>query len=187
MNSKSQAGQDLFAFVMTDCKTDGYYLDIGCNHESFHSNTYALEQLGWDGLLVDIAGGCESRKGKFIRCDAANPSELLRSAYRQLPPVVDYLSLDADDATIPAMLALPWNRVTFRVITAEHDKYRVGGQNQSQTQELLQSIGYHRVCADVIIPGYGVAEDWWCYPELINPELIARYQCSGKEWQEILK
>lgn len=187
ITSYAQAAQDLFVFALTEGKTDGYYVDIGCNHESFHSNTYALEQLGWRGLLIDTQGGCENRKGQFIKCDARTPDEHLRTAYGLMPCVVDYLSLDADDATIDAMNALPWTGVTFRVITVEHDKYRVGHASQLAILDILRSLNYRRVCTDVIIPDYGEAEDWYVHPDLVNPELVTKYTCTGKSGPDIMK
>lgn len=188
MNSHSQAGQDLFVFLMTEEKTDGYYVDLGCNDASFNSNTFALEQIGWDGLLVDVVSGCENRKGRFVKSDAANPSDSLRIAYCQLPCVVDYLSLDVDDNLMPTFNSLPWDRVTFRIITLEHDAYRKGPGDRDQTRTMLQAMGYHLVCADVMVeyPELFPFEDWWVYPHLINPGLIKRFQCERELWRNIV-
>lgn len=31
----------------------GYYVDVGCNHPKFLSNTYGLYRKGWNGLCID--------------------------------------------------------------------------------------------------------------------------------------
>lgn len=187
MKSYSQAGQDLFAFAMTGGKTKGYFLDIGCNHESFHSNTYGLEQLGWTGLLVDIAGGCENRKGKFVLSDASNPTEELLVAYSQMPAVVDFMSLDVDDALIPSLKEIPFEWHSFGVVCLEHDQYRVGPEPQKYARGFMLAQGYELVCGNVIIPDYGVAEDWFVHPEYASADLIENYRCDNKDWREIMK
>lgn len=192
MKSYSQAGQDLFCYAMTEEKKSGTFLDIGCNHESFHSNTYGLEQEGWTGLMVDIVNGCESRKGTFIQCDVTRPTDRLLFAYSQLPPVVDFLSLDLDDATIPSLAHLPFSTSKFRVACVEHDRYRIGPDVQTALRIFMSEMGYQMVCSDVSVVPPGMTtpqpfEDWFVSPEHINPELIQRYTCDGLEWQEILK
>jgi len=176
---------------MTEHKTDGFYLDLGCNDAKFHSNTYALEQMGWNGLLVDIVGGCEHRKGIFIKCDAAHPNERLRFNYDHLPAVVDFLSLDVDDALIPVFNALPWGKVSFRTICLEHDAYHKGTENRDKVRTMLNAMGYSLCCADVKVewPKIGDRsefEDWWVYPNLVNPDLVRRFKCDGKYWKDIL-
>jgi hypothetical protein len=190
MKSYSQAGQDSFVWEMTEQKENGFFLDIGCSDAKHHSNTYALEQKGWTGLLVDILGGCEHRKGIFVQCDAAHPNERLIFNYDHLPPVVDYLSLDVDDALMPVFTALPWG-VTFRVMTIEHDGYRKGPADRDKTRTMLKAMGYHLVCADVKVewpnPGdRSEYEDWWVSPEHVNPDLVKKYQCQGRYWKNIL-
>ncbi len=191
MKSYSQAGQDLFAFSMLEGKTDGYYLDIGCNDAQLHSNTYGLEQEGWTGLMVDIVGGCETRKGTFVKCDASKPDERLMFQYSQMPHVVDYLSLDVDDALIPVLKQVPFSDHTFRVITLEHDAYVRGPDPRTLSRLRLLNLGYKLVCADVkvIPPGMTTPEsfeDWYVWPDLVNPELMNRFKCSGEMWNNIL-
>lgn len=191
MNSHSQAGQDAWVFAMTEQKTDGFYLDLGCSEESKHSNTYGLEQIGWKGILCDIVGGCESRKGTFILSDAANPNERLKLYYKHLPAVVDYLSLDCDNSTMGAFNSIPWDQVTFRVATIETDVYAKGPGDRDKLRSLMRAMGYHLVCGDVCVewpPGHAPQpyEDFWCMPELVNPALIKRFQSDNLFWKDIL-
>lgn len=193
MKQYSQAGQDVWVDEMLEHKTGGVFLDVGSNHPYYHSNTYALEsERGWSGLMVDIIDGCEGRRGTFIRCDASRPDERLLFQYSQLPDVVDYLSLDVDDALENVLPKLPWEKHTFRVITVEHDVYTRGFHPRQITRRLLLSLGYLCVCGDVkVIPpgmdGWQPFEDWFCHPDLVNPDVVKRFHCSGKPWTEILK
>ena len=50
----SQIGQDKWVMeTMFPGVTDGYFLDVGSGVGEFHSNTVALERLGWAGVCVD--------------------------------------------------------------------------------------------------------------------------------------
>lgn len=52
--AKSQAGQDLFVVAMTQGKTHGTWLEIGCGDPVRSSNTYLLEKrLEWSGTSID--------------------------------------------------------------------------------------------------------------------------------------
>ena len=189
--SHSQAGQDQWVWEMTEHKADGFYVDLGCSDAQKHSNSYALEQLGWKGLLVDIVDGCELRKGTFIKSDAATPNDRLKLYYSHLPAVVDYLSLDTDEALMGSFAALPWDKVTFRVATIETDVYRKGPHDRDNIRTMMKALGYYLVCADVCVEwpvGHAPVpyEDWFAMPELVNPDLIKRFKCDGKFWKHIL-
>lgn len=193
MKSYSQASQDLFVAAMTENKREGFFVDLGCHDSQFHNNTYALEtELDWRGILVDVVGGCESRDNIFIKCDASNPNEQLALHYAQLPLVCDFLSLDVDDALLPVFNTIPWDKTTFRVITLEHDGYRKGNGDRDRTRAMLKAMGYHLTCSDVMVR-YPVHEepkpfeDWYCWPELVNPELIKKFQCDKVLGKEIVK
>jgi len=50
----SQIGQDKWVLeTMFPGVTDGYFLDVGSGHGTFHSNTVELERRGWSGICVD--------------------------------------------------------------------------------------------------------------------------------------
>lgn len=52
--SYSQFGEDLFLTVLLGYeKSDGLYVDVGCFHPIFISNTYIFYQRGWKGLAID--------------------------------------------------------------------------------------------------------------------------------------
>lgn len=188
--SYSQAGQDEWVWRMTEHKTDGFYLDLGCNDAEKHSNSKGLEDLGWKGILCDIIGGCENRKGTFIMSDAASPNDRLRFYYKHLPAVVDYASIDTDDALIGTFNSIPWDRTTFRLITVETDVYRKGPEDRDKLRSMLRAMGYHLVCGDVVVEWpegtFVPYEDWWCMPEIVNPALIKKYQSDGLFWRDIL-
>lgn len=193
MKSYSQGGQDIFCIAMTEGMRDGFYLDIGANNPVAINNTYLLEsEFGWTGILVDILPGCESRKGKFFRCDAARPSTELLKAYLAMPPIVDFLSLDADGATLNSFHQLPKSK-RYRIACIEHDTYAAGPGTRDAVRSEMFAMGYALVGMDVSIRfpdsscPLGSWEDWWCDPNLVKPELIQRFTCANREWSEIVK
>jgi len=55
-NSRAQLGQDIFAWLESGCKRDGYFVEFGAADGLLHSNTYMLEkEFGWRGLLAEPA------------------------------------------------------------------------------------------------------------------------------------
>ena len=53
-NQYSQWGEDKFIFDYFKDKQKGIYLDIGCFHPFWWSNTCLLYQKGWEGINIDI-------------------------------------------------------------------------------------------------------------------------------------
>lgn len=175
--SRSQAGQDEWVYevlVRPEQLFNGTFLDIGCLCEGrddlvTFSNTVALEELGWRGLLVDIEPAASSpltRKSQFIHANAATLdwTRLLRK-YRPSFRSFDYLSLDVDEATLAALLNLLKHGVRFRCATIEHDAYVRGPVMRKATRELMVEHGYTLACGDMtVLCRDGVErpfEDWW--------------------------
>lgn len=138
MKSYSQAAQDTFAWNASGKKIDGLFLDIGCNDPKVHNNTYALEQLGWNGVCIDIQPFDYScRVCQFIQADARK----LDYSFIETP-FIDYLSLDCDECTRDMIMALPWDRVKFGAITLEHDAYKDGPGLKEWAKSFLIPRGY---------------------------------------------
>jgi len=52
--SYSQYGEDLFLTgILGYERTEGTYVDVGCFHPIFYSNSYIFYQRGWRGLAID--------------------------------------------------------------------------------------------------------------------------------------
>jgi hypothetical protein len=52
ITSYSQTGEDriIDAILSKEC---GFYVDVGCNHPQYYSNTFALYKKGWNGITID--------------------------------------------------------------------------------------------------------------------------------------
>lgn len=55
LGSYSQRGQDAIAYFANKMIQSGFFIEIGAADGVSGSNTYALERLGWKGLLVEPA------------------------------------------------------------------------------------------------------------------------------------
>ena len=51
--SKSQIGQDIVAYGVSNCSKSGFFVEIGAADGKNNSNTISLEAIGWSGLLVE--------------------------------------------------------------------------------------------------------------------------------------
>ncbi len=53
--SYSQTGEDRIITSILDPRIErtGFYVDVGCNHPQFFSNTFALYKRGWTGITID--------------------------------------------------------------------------------------------------------------------------------------
>lgn len=200
MNTKSQAGQDMFVRAVLGEQRNGSFLEIGSNNPVEINNTYLLEtELGWRGLLVDNSldsmKACEeARQSAFLLTDAAKPQdwvgalrqaeEINHGASLHPPRYVDYLSLDVDEATLDCLKNLPLGQVTFRVITLEHDRYRFGEPRRDEMVAILERHGYDILCRDVCDQGLPF-EIWAVCPTLVSAVRADRFRRSNPtEWRE---
>jgi hypothetical protein len=161
--SQSQVGQDAFAHSLIG--NSGTFLDIGCGDQN-GSNTLALEWIGWTGYLVELdhkrAEWCrQNRRSPIIEGDATRIDWGLCSKRE-----FDYLSLDIDDVKgedskiVKVLLDLLNAGFTFKVMTIEHDSYRIGNGTRDEVRAILPARGYMLAREDVKCKG-NPFEDWW--------------------------
>jgi len=163
----SQAKQDQFVFdLLVKNRGLGYFLDIGAAEPIHLNNTYALEQIGWTGTLVEKDPYYEddlraSRTSEVIIGNALSIDwgAFPRKAY-------DYLSLDIDADTPDVLKKLLEAGFTFRCATIEHDAYRYGDGPRTYIRDLMQMAGYNLLLGNIsVTPGHPF-EDWWIAPSL---------------------
>lgn len=192
-HSHSQSGQDLFIDRILHGKRDGTFLDIGCNHPIELSNTFALEtELGWKGILADRDDYCvelckAARGSPCLKVDAltADWSEILK----RVPNlgIFDYLSLDCDENTLPALRRLfETGGVRFRVMTVETDCYRFGPGPRDAIDGLLEKHGYDIICKNVRSSEGLVYETWAVSPKLVDMKIAEPMRSDGLKWSQIL-
>jgi hypothetical protein len=196
--SYSKSGQDMFAYSI--CGTDsGTFLDIGASYPTRSNNTYGLECKGWSGITID---NCADHAKDYVGVRKAPLTVLDMTTINWdafiadnpiLQNTVDYLSFDIDDASLPVLRKFPFDRIKFRVMTVEHDAYRLGDPVRQEMRNILQDAGYDLVAADVRIMhmwlerAQAVAfEDWYVRPELVDMRVASRFRSDNKLWHDIL-
>ena len=160
--SYSQAGQD--KWVYDRLGSSGFFLDLGCNHPIEINNTYALEEMGWKGFLVDSDEHCvrlcrATRFEQVYQADLSKPHDF----WVNLPSSIDYLSLDVDNSTLDCLKLIPFATHSFKVATIEHDSYRFGNGPRDAIRTIMLEQGYRIAVADVAHEDC-VFEDWWYRP-----------------------
>ena len=177
----SKENQDRFVLAVLDSKQGGTYLEIGSSEPVANNNTYTLETYyGWRGVGVEIephfVNQYRQQRTNPCVCEDATKIDYRRllADYR-LGPIVDYLQLDVDPAatTFKTLQLIPFDTTRFRVITYEHDYWQGGEQERLASRQLLMSLGYQLVIADVLHRDLSF-EDWYIHPELVEE---SRWRC----------
>lgn len=183
----SQAFQDMFVLSMLEGKRNGKYLEIGSAGPFHGSNTALLEKdFDWYGVGIEYKQDfCDQhaihRKNKVLCVDATacNYNKILQEITND--NIVDYLQIDCEPSktTFEILLSIPFEKYKFAVITYEHDYYvDITRQYREKSRKYLQSLGYKLVVGNVSVDGFSAFEDWWCHPDLINPEIINLMQSN---------
>ena len=130
VHSGSKENQDLFAYMVRSLfyenQNPGTYLDIGCYHPFLWNNTFSLEKTLWTGLLFDASDEhielCKTKRtAKSFCCDVSTEefSEILNKIPED-EKHFNYVSIDADDASVDALKRMLESGVTFDSLTFEH-------------------------------------------------------------------
>jgi hypothetical protein len=182
-NNYSQVYQDIFVLSMLNGKKDGTYLEIGASEPFHNSNTALLEKLGWTGVGLEIDNNLienynKHRKNKALCKDAlaVNYSSLISENFSS--EVIDYLQLDIEPSknTFEAMLAIPFDKYKFRVITYEHDYYvDMTKSYRDKSRNYLSSMGYTLVVKDISPDNNSPFEDWWVNKELVDAKMLQKF------------
>jgi len=172
----SQSYQDLFVLMALDGKEWGSWIEIGCAHPTYGNNTKLLEELGWDGVSIDIDSNVvdnwKDRVTIPYQMDATKV-DWEKMPIWGLDNITDYLQIDVDPPNISyeVLLSIPFWKHKFRVITFEHDYY-MDDSVREKSRKYLRSFGYELVVNDIAVDEYSSYEDWWVHPELVNPKII---------------
>ena len=177
----SQCYQDLFVLSMLDGKKKGTYLEIGAGDPYYGNNTALLSEHKWKGISIDysLAEGSEfiKRWVKERKNDTILDLDATRADYTKLCDTyiktrhIDYLQLDVDPAynTYKVLQNIPFDTLSFNVITYEHDYYCDETKKcREQSRKLLKDAGYVLVAGNISPDKNSPYEDWWVNPKYIS-------------------
>jgi hypothetical protein len=167
----SQIFQDVFALMINDYKFDGNCIDIGCNDPGFVNNSVLLQLFNWKAICIDSHdykhGWKSFKNATFHKLDMTkkkNVDMIMDSA----PNIVDFLSLDIDDACLECLKLIDLKKTKFKCICIEHNKYiGLRGEQRHEQREILKDAGYFLLIKNVA-PRNKPFEDWWVNPDLVN-------------------
>ena len=178
--SRSQAGQETFAFVVSGRKKLGCFVEIGAHNGLFFSNTYVLEnRFDWSGIGVELHPGLAKdynllRKSKCIEANATQIDYTEIFLEFKMPPKIDFLQIDIDPAhqSLNALKIIPFKLFQFGAVVFEHDGYRGEETHEVvvESRKILKENNFLLIAKDVKSEGL-VFEDWWVYND---PEILER-------------
>jgi len=190
----SQAHQDLFVLTMLDGKRNGTFLEIGAFDGKFISNTFLLEkEFSWNGISIDIERSAldsfisHGRKADFILHDALELDYQKILEDRFPDGHIDYLMIDIEptENSLKCLKKIPLDKFRFSVITYETDFYDTNTPDdlkiyiRDESRRILESNGYFLMAGDVSNTSDEFPfEDWYVDPELVNPEIIKKFEIN---------
>jgi FkbM family methyltransferase len=71
---RSQFGEDLWIWDVLGWQTQGFFIEVGAFDGYHYSVTYALEAMGWNGLLI------EALPGPYAKCRESRPNSRVVNA-----------------------------------------------------------------------------------------------------------
>jgi len=155
IQSYSSQYQDLFVLSVLDNKKQGTYIEFGAQHPVKDNNTYLLEtEFLWTGTSIEWdVNYCSLfnfvRKNKCLCVDATlvDTSKLFNNTDH-----IDFLQLDLDPPknTFKVLQNIDFSKISFSIITFEHDLYAGGHYERIESRKILEDAGYTRVISDVI-------------------------------------
>ncbi len=177
----SQVYQDMFILSVLNGKKNGTYVEVGGGQPFSGNNTALLEtHYDWKGVSLEINENFineyrQSRKNPILSKDAVttNYSKLFEEHFDTKE--IDYLQLDVEPAknTFEVLLAIPFEKYKFAVITYEHDYYvDITKSYREKSRRYLKLMGYELIVNDVSPDGISNFEDWWVHPDLVDPDII---------------
>lgn len=101
---KAQFGEDRVLWQVFKGRTNGFFVEVGAFDGVTLSNTYFLEQMGWNGLLIEPIGElCQRAAGARPRsqvinaaCSKQGSSGTAKFTVTQNVPVLSFLTADKE-------------------------------------------------------------------------------------------
>jgi hypothetical protein len=193
MKSYAHTQQDAAVIDIFGPEYKGFFLDIGANDGMWVSNTYALEKdYGWNGICIESDDQLHNKLKANRKCkcfhnlvtssDGPGHNITLKTLFRReknVPKVIDYMSLDVDGHEMHILNNFPWDDITIKFATIEHDLY--SGHKEAHKNDifaLMSSKGYIKVLDNHGPPGYPY-EDWYIHSSFsLDSSILNKYKVA---------
>jgi FkbM family methyltransferase len=177
MKYYGQALQD--KWVYETIGTNGIFVDVGAYDGIQTSNTYLLENLGWNGICIEANPLVFESLTRNRRCTCINKAvtnyqgkahfgidriaalnepasvlvlcDTLNNILKQslCPKKIDYLSMDIEGHELTVLREFPFAEWDINLITIEHNLYLDGPEKKDALFALLTAQGFIRTYEDV--------------------------------------
>lgn len=166
--------QDMFVLSILDGQRNGTFVEIGSGHPELFNNTLLLEKdFGWKGISLDNSERMchifsRSRNSTVVLADAAATD--YRALFKQhcLEQRIEFLRINAEHASIPALKAIPFNKYEFSVLQFQHNAAWWGTDIKDESRKILSKNGYILMVSDVAVDEKSSYEDWWVHPDYVK-------------------
>lgn len=185
--------QDMFVLSALDGKDNGTFVEIGSGHPTLFNNTKLLEEFGWRGISIDNSERMShifsrERTTTMIMADAASMDYATLFKQQCLEEHIDFLRINAENASLEALKKIPFNRHSFSIIQFQHNACWWGPEVREESRKILSKIGYVLFVPDVAVNEKNNYEDWWVYPSIAT----AKKEMKGKNginfaWNYMMK
>lgn len=166
--------QDMFVLALLNGKEHGTFVELGSGHPSLFNNTKLLEEMfEWKGISVDNSERMchifsRERSTNVLLADAAeiDYKELFKS--NCMEKQIDFLRINAEQASIPALEKMPFDKYSFNIIQFQHNHCWWGPEVKDKSRKILSDIGYVLLVPNVAVNEKAAYEDWWVHPAIAN-------------------
>lgn len=164
--------QDMFVLSVLNGKRDGTFIELGSGHPTLFNNTKLLEEeFGWRGISLDISERMcaifsRERSTNVILADAAETNYEIMFKQNVQEQHIDFLRINAEGGSIPALERIPFDKHVFNVIQFQHNVCWWGEEVAVKSREILQKLGYICLVPNVAVSDKLAYEDWWVHPSV---------------------
>jgi hypothetical protein len=172
--------QDMFVLSVLNGKRNGTFIELGSGHPTFFNNTKLLEEeFGWKGISLDNSERMCSifsreRSTNVIFADAAETDYNVLFKQNVQEQTIDFLRINAEGASIPALEKIPFDKHMFNVIQFQHNACWWGDGVKDQSRKILQDLGYVCLVANVAVSETLAYEDWWVHPQVAKANRVMK-------------
>ena len=192
VNFESESHQDRFAISILKNKRNGFFVELGSASPKFSNNTFFMElYLGWHGIMVEMDPKYEASYKEIRHNSVHVMKNALDIDYKELfkkhnvPKNIDYLQVDLDvnnNSTLELLYKLEkevMDEYKFACITFETDHYLDRNNTKEISREIFKRHGYELVFCIKVPNTDKEFEDWYCFPNLVDMELVNKVKMKS--------
>jgi FkbM family methyltransferase len=169
----AQYNEDVILAALLADVTKGFYVDVGANHETYHSVTRYFYDRGWSGINIEpiprLIEEIADKRKRDINLQLAISTEPGEMNFREYPEHDGLSTLSSDSKADPTKQDIPHTDYTIKVepLRAVFKQQKVSAIDflkidvEGYEKEVLQSNDWHKYRPTVIaIEANHRSDDW---------------------------